>query len=75
MPELPPRWCNGCHAWHYNDDNHVCIQYNGPACSTCGQPTAFYTVGAPGYGTGRFCRDGHYEHLTNHGIYTAEDVR
>ncbi len=57
------------------DGKHTCTVYDGPPCKTCGQPTLAYTVGAPGYGAGRCCKDGHDEKLTPHGILTTADVR
>jgi hypothetical protein len=58
-----------------SDPAHACVVYDGPPCVTCGQPTVCYQVGAPGYGTGRACRDGHDEPLNPHGILTLGDVR
>lgn len=69
-----PVWCDQCGCWSYNDP-HTCTVYDGPPCRTCGEPTLFYTVGAPGYGSGRVCRNNHDEHLSRHGIYTPEQTR
>jgi hypothetical protein len=53
-----PRYCETCGAWTFNDD-HTCPVYDGPPCRTCGEPTLFYTVGAPGIGSGWTCRNNH----------------
>jgi hypothetical protein len=68
------RHCPHC-LLYTSDADHVCVTYDGPPCGTCGEPTALFTVGAPGYGTGRTCRNGHGEHLTRAGIYTPEQNR
>ena len=65
--------CPGCGVFH--SPGHVCVVYDGPPCRTCGKPTVCYAVGAPGYGTGRACQDGHHEHTAPHGICTPGDVR
>lgn len=67
------RQCPDCKVWTYNDD-HVCVEYKGLPCKTCGKPTTCYTVGAPGYGQGRVCADGHDEPTTPQGILTIGDV-
>lgn len=65
-----------CNVFTFNDPaEHRCPVYDGPACSTCGEPTLFYTVGAPGYGSGRVCKNQHREQLTAHGIFTPEQTR
>jgi hypothetical protein len=68
------RQCPDCLLYTSNAD-HVCVTYDGPACGTCGEPTTLFTVDAPGYGTGRTCRNGHGEHLTRDSFYTAEQNR
>ena len=68
------RQCPDCLVYT-SDADHVCVTYDGPACGTCGEPTALFTFDAPGYGTGRTCCNGHGEHLTRDGIYTAEQDR
>jgi hypothetical protein len=61
------RQCPDC-LLYTSDADHVCVTYDGPPCGTCGEPTALFTVEAPGYGTGRTCRNGHGEHLTRDSI-------
>ncbi len=68
------RQCPDC-LLYTRDADHVCVTYDGPACGTCGQPTALFTVDAPGYGTGRTCRNGHGEYLTRDSFYTGEQNR
>jgi hypothetical protein len=72
---MSAKFCEACQAYTFNGDAHVCTTYDGPPCVTCGEPTVFYNVGAPGYGAGRMCRHGHDEQITRHGINTPEDVR
>ena len=67
--------CASCRVFTSNGPDHVCVEYAGPACSTCGRPTTHYSVGAPGYGSGRVCASGHDEPLTPLGILTESDVR
>lgn len=73
---MEPRQCEQCGTFTYNDD-HQCPIYDGPVCSTpgCVERTLFYTVGAPGYGSGRVCPNRHYDEATRHGIYTPDQVR
>jgi hypothetical protein len=68
------RQCSEC-LLYTSDADHACATYDGPACGTCGEPTALFTFDAPGYGTGRTCRNGHGEHLTRESIYTPEQNR
>lgn len=68
------RQCPNCEVWHYNGDEHICVKYEGPPCKTCGKPTVFFLVGAPGYGQGRACKDNHVEYIGPHGILTVADV-
>jgi hypothetical protein len=53
--------CLECGVYTSNED-HQCIQYNGPPCETpgCEAPTVFVMIGAPGIGQGRQCKAGHY---------------
>lgn len=66
----------GLYGGQYEDGVHLCLVYDGPPCTTpgCGLPTVVYTVGAPGYGTGRSCRKNHNEPLSPQGILTLADV-
>jgi hypothetical protein len=68
------RKCTDCGVFTSNDP-HICVTYTGPACTTCGEPTTWYTVGAPGYGQGRVCPLNHHEPHGPHGILTADQVR
>ena len=50
--------CSACGVYYFNAE-HTCLVYDGPPCSTCGEPTIHYTYGAPGIGGGDECRRGH----------------
>ena len=52
--------CRECGVTTSNPD-HRCVAYD-PAhpCETCGAPTVFVLIGAPGVGQGYSCRNGHY---------------
>lgn len=71
---LVGRRCEDCGVWTFNAD-HVCVRYDGPACQVCGAGTVFYTLGAPGYGAGERCANGHDTAIGPRGILTLEDVR
>jgi len=73
MPDEPVQ-CPDCGCWTYNGPNHRCTVYDGPPCTICGEPTVFYTVGAPGIGSGYACRAGHQVHLTPHRLLTLAEV-
>jgi hypothetical protein len=73
LREGKPHYCVKCEVFDHNEE-HICTVYDGPPCKTCGKPTIFYSVGAPGYGTGRVCKDNHHEELTPHGELTSADV-
>ena len=59
-----PEQCPKCEVYHFNKDQHICVTYDGPPCITCGNPTTFVWVAAPGYGSGHRCKNNHY-----HGTY------
>lgn len=44
------------------DGRHLCTRYDGPPCETagCTERTVAVTVAAPGTGSGRTCRAGHF---------------
>jgi hypothetical protein len=67
------RQCPECKV-HTSNPDHVRVEYSGPPCRTCREPTASYQVGAPGFGSGRVCRHGHDEPLSPQGILTEADV-
>lgn len=52
--------CKECGVFTSNEC-HVCVDYD-PAfpCETCGAPTVFVMVAAPGVGQGRSCTNNHY---------------
>ena len=64
--------CPHCGVWTANA-GHVCVEYDGPPCEVCGQPTVFVLIGAPGYGQGRTCASNHY--VGTRGELTIDDVR
>jgi len=69
-------WLDCCNAYTWNDPaEHVCNVFDGAPCGACGEPTAFYTVGAPGVGKGFFCRNNHYEEVVATRILTLEETR
>ena len=74
LPQLEARYCAECRAYTFNAE-HLCPRYDGPACQVCGEATLGFTIGAPGYGRGRECRNGHVEMLGSHGILTPEQTR
>lgn len=55
------RQCEECGVFHSNGPDHLCVDYD-PAhpCETCGAPTVFVFIAAPGTGQGRSCSNGHY---------------
>ncbi len=59
----PVAQCRECRVFHSNGDAHVCVRYDGPPCSFpgCDEPTVWVMIGAPGVGSGRECRAGHYD--------------
>jgi hypothetical protein len=67
------RQCPDCKVFTSNDD-HTCLVYSGPPCTTCGEPTVDAFIGAPGYGKVRTCRLGHVIPLTRCGILDPRDV-
>lgn len=71
----PYAYCPDCKLWggQWVDGRHLCTVYDGPPCETCGAPTVFVTVAAPGTGSGRTCRVGHF-HGTCREL-TIDDVR
>jgi len=72
-----PQWCDECQVFHYNGLNHVCLTYDGPECSRtdCTEPTYYWSVGAPGVGSGRTCKAGHREEIIPSRIMTPGEVR
>jgi len=53
--------CDKCGVWTSNED-HACVQYEPEhPCVTCGAPTVFVVIAAPGTGSGRSCENGHYD--------------
>lgn len=72
LPRCPE--CN-LYGGQYIDGRHLCTVYDGPVCATagCDEPTVFVTVAAPGTGSGRECRAGHFHGRSR--IMTLGEVR
>ncbi len=70
-----PIQCTSCHVFTSNGDAHVCLRYDGPPCTVCGAGTVAYTVGAPGFGAGVECENGHDVPTSPQGILTPEQTR
>jgi hypothetical protein len=72
---FPEGKCPNC--GHYGgqwiDGKHLCTVYDGPPCKTCGKPTVFVTVAAPGTGCGRVCEDNHFDGWSRE--LTLDEVR
>ena len=52
--------CEKC-GTHTNFEDHVCLEWDDKyPCETCGAPTLYVFIGAPGTGQGRECKNGHY---------------
>jgi hypothetical protein len=65
--------CDKCKVVHSNGDSHICVEYDdSKPCDICGAGTVFVMIGAPGYGQGRECRNGHYD--GTHGELSLADV-
>ena len=58
------QWING---------KHTCTKYEGPPCATCGEPTVFVVVAAPGTGQGWTCKANHFHGYVRE--LTLDDVR
>lgn len=68
--------CPKCGVFDWNVANgqpHYCVEYKDRPCVTCGKPTTFVTISAPGYGQGYVCKDNHYDGSQR--MLTPEDVR
>lgn len=69
--------CPSCN--HYGgqwiDGVHLCTIYDGPVCETqgCSERTVFVFVAAPGTGSGRTCKAGHFNGRSRE--LTLDDVR
>lgn len=52
----------GFYGGQYIDGRHLCTSYDGPPCNFegCSEPTVYVTVAAPGTGSGRECKLGHF---------------
>lgn len=60
MREL--RKCADCGVTHSNGDAHLCTRYSDAhPCETCGAPSTFVFIAAPGVGSGWQCKNGHYD--------------
>lgn len=58
MSDRELRLCKKCGVYTSNDD-HVCIEYDGPPCPECGAGTVCCEAGAPGVGHSVVCQNGH----------------
>lgn len=70
-----PRRCPSCANYYYGAE-HTCIEYDAAnPCSVpgCEAPTVWVSVAAPGTGSGRTCKAGHYVGTCRE--LTAEEVR
>lgn len=55
------KYCEKCEVYYYNAD-HLCVEYDeAHPCATCGKGTVFVFVSAPGTGSGRVCKDNHFD--------------
>lgn len=48
--------CSKCEVYTSRIESHICVEYDGPPCKTCGEPTVFVEVAAPGTGRGWSCK-------------------
>lgn len=55
--------CASCGVFHNAKQDHTCIVYDGPQCTTegCNEPTTFVHMGAPCVGSGYVCKANHYD--------------